>query len=386
MLGPDLLTTKRLSRIYYRGRFFNYPLEACNTLANLRPWESALILFSYLKALIVPHPVEENFEHWVSNRFGRRFCETFFKHYTEKICGLSCQEIQADWAAQRIKGLSLTTALTNALLGSYRIRTLITEFFYPVLGPGQMWGRFQEKVEARGGRVVLNCPVVQLRHQGNRLTEVVVLEGGSEKQLPIKEVITSIPLSDLVNLMDPPASPLIQEAASRLTFRDFILVGLIVNQARVFSDQWLYIHGPEVKVGRIQNFKNWSPAMVPDPEKTSLGMEYFCNVGDDLWNLEDRELIRLAIQEISRLGLVPAHKVEGGVVFRQRKAYPVYRLGYRQALTIGRNGMHRYNNQDHSMLTGILADRNLKKGVVHNLWDVNTMERHHEETSAAAKT
>ncbi len=398
MLGPDLLTTKRLSRIYYRGRFLNYPLEAWNTLANLRPWESTLILFSYLKALIVPHAVEENFEQWVSNRFGRRLYETFFKHYTEKIWGLSCQEIQADWAAQRISGLSLKTALMHALLGSNHIRTLITEFLYPVLGPGQMWERFKEKVEARGGRVVFNCPVVRLQHQGNRLTGVVVVEGGREKQLPVREVISSMPLSALVQRLNPPAPRLIQEAASYLTFRDFILVGLIVSQAQVFPDQWLYIHGPEVKVGRIQNFKNWSPAMVPDSETTSLGLEYFCNVGDDLWNLDDQELIRLAVQEVSRLGLVQAHKVQGGVVFRQSKAYPVYRLGYRQALdtiqtflstlenlqTIGRNGMYRYNNQDHSMLTGILAARNLR-GVIRNLWDVNTLERHHEEASGAAK-
>lgn len=398
VLGAEFIKVPRLSRIYYRGRFFNYPLDVFNTLLNLGIVESGLILLSYLKAKLFPIAEEQTFEQWVTNRFGERLYKTFFKTYTEKVWGIPCNQIQADWAAQRIKGLSLTTAVLNALFGSNNTKTLIKEFDYPVLGPGMMWQRFAELVESQGGEVHLNTGVVSIQRQGNRIESITAQQAGKLVEFTGDRFISTMPVSALINRMEPLPPAEVLEAARSLKYRDFLIVTLIVNSPNLFPDNWIYIHTPEVKVGRIQNFKNWSAALVPDPSKTCLGMEYFCNEGDPLWEMTDAQLIELASRELDTLGLAKASDVEDGSIIRQYKAYPVYDSEYRRHLqtiqgfletvenlqTVGRNGMHRYNNQDHSMLTAMLAVRNLF-GEKHDLWEVNTERSYYEDFSAEQK-
>ena len=396
MLGPDLLTRPRLSRIYYRGRFFHYPLKACNAVANLGLLKSVAALTSYFWAKVFPVTPEVSFEDWITNRFGRRLFDTFFKSYTEKVWGIPCNQIGAEWAAQRIKGLSLRTTLVNMLLGERsgdRIKTLIGEFEYPRLGPGMMWEAFERHIEAKGGKVVLNARVAGLIREGSRVTRVVVECNGETTTHDAAHVISTMPIRELLSMFSPKMAHEAVDAAQRLKYRDFVTVALIVRQRDVFPDNWIYIHDPSVRVGRIQNFKNWSPEMVPDPSMTCLGLEYFCSEGDDLWELPDDQFIALATREVAAIGLVAPGLVIDGTVVRVRKAYPVYDAGYADALAsvrhhlaalenlqlVGRNGTHRYNNQDHSMLTAILAVRNLF-GERHDIWAVNAEDAYHEET------
>ncbi|MEG4802108.1 NAD(P)/FAD-dependent oxidoreductase [Microcoleus sp. ARI1-B5] len=395
VLGNEFIKVPRLSRIFYRGRFFNYPISAFNTLFNLGLIESALIILSYLKVRIWPLREEATFEQWVINRFGERLYKTFFKTYTEKVWGIPCSEIQADWAAQRIKGLSLTTAIINALFGSNDTKTLIKEFDYPALGPGMMWEKFAEAVESKDGKVYLDTKVISFEREGNKIKTITAEHNGELVQYSADNFITSMPISALVARMKPQPPEEVLHAARSLKYRDFLIVSLIVDRPNLFPDNWIYIHSPEVQVGRIQNFKNWSAALVPDASKTCLGMEYFCNEGGEIWKMSDDELVELATRELVELGLATSADVEDGVVLRQPKAYPVYDAEYRGHLrvlegfltgidnlqTIGRNGMHRYNNQDHSMLTGMLAVRNLL-GEKHDLWDVNTERSYYEDFSA----
>ncbi|MDW8344798.1 MAG: NAD(P)/FAD-dependent oxidoreductase [Verrucomicrobiae bacterium] len=392
ILGPEFIRVRRLSRIYYEGRYYNYPLEPLNALSNLGVMESCRIVLSYLKWRLFPHPVEETFEQWVMNRFGGRLYARFFKTYTEKVWGIPCKQIRADWAAQRIKGLDLRKAIVNALFGVGEAKTLIKEFDYPRLGPGQMWEVCAERVRAGGGEVRLGVDVVRLVRRGERIESVVAHENGKSVEYRGRHFLSSMALPALVARLDPPAPPEVLDAARRLRHRDFLIVCLIVNRADLFPDNWIYIHSPEVKVGRIQNFKNWSRDMVPDPSTTALGMEYFCNVGDAVWEMTDDELIELARRELEQLGLAKASDVVDGTVVRQRAAYPVYDGTYRSALdvirpylqgfenlqTMGRNGLHRYNNQDHSMLCALRAVDNLF-GARHDIWDINTERSYHEE-------
>jgi len=398
MLGEDFQRRPRLSRIYYGGKFYKYPLDFVDALSNLGLVESFRILLSYLNARLLPYRQEDTFEEWVSNRFGRRLYHMFFRTYTEKVWGIPTNKIQADWAAQRIQNLSLRTAVIGAIFGTRntKIKTLINEFDYPLRGPGMMWDRFGEVIEQRGGEVRLNSTVERVHIEHGRVSHLTILNNGEAQDIRADHVISSMPLRQLIHSLNPTAPHEVGEAASDLHYRDFIQVGLIVNRKDVFPDNWIYVHSPEVKVGRIQNFKNWSPDMVPDLEKTSLGMEYFCNQGDDLWMMPDEAFIQLASEEIARLGLAATEEIEDGVVIRQLKAYPVYDPTYRHNLTIiqqyldtiptlqtiGRNGLHRYNNQDHSMLTGLLAARNIL-GERHDLWSVNT-ERSYYETFITA--
>jgi protoporphyrinogen oxidase len=274
VLGDDLLRRPRLSRIYYRRTFFHYPLRALNALAGLGPVESMLIVASYVRWQVRPHPHEETFEQWVTNRFGQRLFRTFFRTYTEKVWGLSCTELRAEWAAQRIKDLSLRAALTGILRRpGRRIRSLIDEFHYPRLGPGMLWSAVADEVGRRGGEVRLGSDVVRIRRTGRRVEAVVVREGSGEAEIAATDVISSMPLRELIERLDPPAPGAVRRAAARLTYRDFITVCLIVDRPHLFPDNWIYVHDPEVRCGRIQNFKNWSAAMVPDPAKTSLGLE-----------------------------------------------------------------------------------------------------------------
>jgi protoporphyrinogen oxidase len=392
VLGPEFLLRPRLSRIYYQGKFYQYPLNLINTLGNLGFWESGLILLSYLRWQLLPHCREDNFEEWVTNRFGRRLYKTFFQTYTEKVWGIPCHTIQADWAAQRIKDLSLRSAVSNALFNSGNVKSLIEQFHYPRLGPGMMWERMQQLIERKGGEVHLNAGVEGLQHENGRIHSLTIRQGSQTCELEADQVISSMPVSHLLLGLDPAPPQAVLHAARSLKYRDFLIVGLIVNHPNLFPDNWIYIHNPDVKVGRIQNFKNWSAAMVPHPAMTCLGMEYFCNEGDPLWTMDDDGLIQLAAGELSRLGLANANLVEDGLVIRQRKAYPVYDQSYRTHVTtvqtylagfsnlqtVGRNGMHRYNNQDHSMLTGLLAAKNVL-GEQHELWEVNTERSYYEE-------
>jgi protoporphyrinogen oxidase len=393
VLGDDFIKVPRLSRIYYQGKFFSYPLEPMNAVSNLGVIQSLLIVYSYFKVKFYPLPVEENFEQWVTNRFGQRLYQTFFKSYTEKVWGISCTQIRADWAAQRIQGLSLKKAVINAFFGSNDTKTLIKEFDYPLLGPGMMWERFQEKLEAQDCPVWLDTEVIKVKRDGQKITSILIKKGEEITEITGENFINTMPITALMHRLDPLPPENVLEAARGLKYRDFLIVPIIINQEHIFPDNWIYIHSPEFKVGRIQNFKNWSPKMVPDSQKTCLGMEYFCSEGDDLWEMDNQDLIKLASQEIVNLGLVDdIKKVVDGTVIRQRKAYPVYDGEYQQHLqviqnyvdsfenlqSVGRNGMHRYNNQDHSMLSAILAAENIM-GANHNLWKVNTERSYHEE-------
>jgi protoporphyrinogen oxidase len=412
----DFLRRKRLSRIYYNNRFFHYPLRASSMLRSLGVWDAGMVLASYLRARLRPRRPEETFEQWVTNRFGRRLYEIFFKTYTEKVWGIPCDEITADWAAQRIKGLSLAVVLKEVLLRRHRasgdgdrergaiLRTLVDEFDYPRLGPGQMWERMAALCEATGlSHIQTNARVERVRWSRGRVGSVEVADSeGRRETVEGAEFVSSMPARELVAKLDPAAPPEVAEAAERLRYRDFLTVALVVGRADVFPDNWIYIHDPGVKLGRVQNFKNWSADMVPDASKTCLGLEYFCFEGDGLWQMPDAELIELGKRELERVGLARAEEVEDGTVFRMPKAYPVYDAAHRSALAtlkrffdtfenlqlVGRNGLHRYNNQDHSMLTAMLAVRNIL-GESHDLWAVNADPEYHEELASeepAART
>jgi protoporphyrinogen oxidase len=394
ILGGDLLRRPRLSRIYYRGRFFQYPLRAWNALAGLGIWQSVAIAASYLRWQVLPYPREDTFEQWVTNRFGRRLFRTFFQAYTEKVWGVPCSELKAEWAAQRIKDLSLKTAVMNMFLRRQTtIKTLIEEFDYPRLGPGMMWQAVRDAIVGAGGSVELNRDVLAIEHDGQRVSRVVVSSNGGREAVAGTDFVSSMPITELVARLDPPPPPDVLEAARALTYRDFVTVCLIVNRAGLFPDNWIYVHDPLVKVGRIQNYGNWSDAMVPDPGKTGLGLEYFCTEGDALWLASDEELVALGTREIAAIGLARADEVQEGYVVRVPKAYPIYDSAYREHLdvlrgylarfdnlqTIGRNGLHRYDNQDHAMLTGMLAIRNVVLGEENDVWGVNADPDYQEE-------
>ncbi len=394
-LGDEFVLRPRLSRIYYRGKFFLYPLVAKNALFGLGLFESARILASYLRSALFPSPKEDNLEEWVSNRFGKRLYQIFFKTYTEKVWGVPCTSIQAEWAAQRIRGLSLVTAVKNALLPSKtpKAKTLIDRFHYPMRGPGQMWETLAEKLNHEGYPVLMERPVVRICHEGGRVTRVMARGPRGDESYEGTHFISSMPIRNLVNALDPQPPEEVVQAANGLRYRDFLIVSLIINRKEVAPDNWIYVHEPGVKVGRIQNFKNWSPAMVPDPSKTCLGMEYFVFENDELWASPDPKLLELARREIAQLGLVRAEEIEDGTVVRMQKAYPMYDPGWTERVEtirayaeanlsnlqfVGRNGMHKYNNQDHSMMTALCAARNIC-GAHHDLWAINSEPDYHEE-------
>ena len=397
-LGEDFLVRPRLSRIHYRGHFFHYPLRPLDALTGLGVVESARVLGSYLHARAFPHREEATFEQWVVNRFGRRLFEIFFETYTEKVWGIPCSSISADWAAQRIKNLDLLAAVKNALLGARAegevVTSLIDQFRYPRLGPGMMWERWRDRLAEGGVETVLGAEVVGLHHEGGRIVAADVRRGVREERVTASHFVSTMPLRDLVAGLRPAAPPDVRAAAESLRYRDFLIVVLIVDAEELFPDNWIYVHSPGVRVGRIQNFKNWSPAMVPDPRTTSLGLEYFVSRGDELWSADDEELVRLGTSEAAALGLLSPGTVRHGVVVRVPDAYPVYDEGSRAAVAairhhlagyhnlypIGRNGQHRYNNQDHSMLTGLHAASSIA-GQPRPIWDVNVEPVYHEEDS-----
>ena len=398
ILGDEMLERPRSSRIYYNNHFFSYPLVAFEALRKLGIFESALCVLSYLKAKVFPIKNPTNFEEWVTNQFGQRLFNIFFKTYTEKVWGIPCNEISADWAAQRIKGLSLSSAIFNALFKPNKkatdkdkvIKTLIDSFRYPKQGPGMMWEACAEKSKAMGVTLHMNCGVQKIEYANNSWTVQTTSQG---HVTGFDYVLSSAPMRELVANVLPAFPATVAANAAALGYRDFLTVVLICKDEDAFSDNWIYIHDPKVKVGRIQNFKSWSPFMVPDPSMACYGLEYFCFEGDGLWTSSDADLIALGKQEIEKIGLTKASAVVDGYVVRQPKAYPVYDQFYktrvdsvRDALAnypglylVGRNGMHKYNNQDHSMMTAMLAAKNIIAGKeLYNLWDVNEDAEYHE--------
>jgi protoporphyrinogen oxidase len=411
ILPDDFITRPRLSRIYYNGKYFSYPLKAFEALNNLGYIESALCVLSYLQKQAFPNENPESFHDWVANQFGERLFSIFFKAYTEKVWGMSCDEISADWAAQRIKGLDLWSAMSNALRNSIgpsgvsgngqQIKTLIDSFQYPRKGPGMMWEAAARRVEERGGRIHMGTTLDSLRWNANiaRWTITATTVAGDWKFFSAKHVISSAPIRELVTAIRP--EPACKSAADKLRYRDFLTVVLIVDKPDLFPDNWIYIHEPRVKVGRIQNFRSWSPEMVPDEKLACLGLEYFCFEGDGLWNASDEELVALAKRELAFIGLATEAEVKEGCVVRQKKAYPVYDEEYKHCVEtirselalkyptlqlVGRNGMHKYNNQDHAMMTAMLTVRNIVAGEpIYDVWNVNEDAEYHEAGEAGVR-
>jgi protoporphyrinogen oxidase len=402
VLGEEFLLRPRTSRIYYKGVFFDYPLRATNALRGLGPIESVRCMLSYARARGRKRQSERTFEEWVSNRFGDRLFEIFFRTYTEKVWGIPTSEIGAEWASQRIKNLELSTAVKDALLrGISRpgrdasgkvVTSLIEEFHYPRYGPGQMYDAMAAQTVERGGTLAMEHKVIRLEREEGRVNRVIAeLPDGTEVSFEADFVLSSMPLTLLMQALSPLPPDEVIQAARALQFRNLLTVDLIVDHPDLFDDTWIYIHDPTLQVGRVQNFKNWSPDMVPDPSTTSLGLEYFCWDTDDLWKMDDAALVELATKEARATGLMKGAPVLWGVVNRVPKAYPVYRTGYEVHLQVlqefmesmenlqvmGRYGMFKYNNADHSILTALLCVENLL-GANHNVWAVNTDSEYQE--------
>jgi protoporphyrinogen oxidase len=392
IMGDEFLKRPRQSRIYWNDKFLEYPLQGIDVIRKLGPLELTLCMLSYLWAAIKPKGREDTFEDWVSNRFGKRLYKHFFKTYTEKLWGVKATEIRAEWAAQRIKGLSFFAAAKAAFFGNRgnKIKSLISEFNYPRYGPGQMWETMAEAIRANGGEIRLTAPVTKLEIADGRVTAVVA----AGERLTPSHVISSLPLRTTVGIADPVAPLEVRDAARGLRYREFLTVLLVIGGEDLFPDNWIYIHQPGVRVLRIQNFKSWSPYMVP-PGSTdaSVGMEYFCFEGDELWNTPDEQLVAMASREIEQLHLARAANVKFGFVERVHKAYPIYDelyadrvqtirdwlSGIDNLVQVGRNGLHRYNNSDHSMLTAMRAVDNILLGTRHDIWSVNVESVYHEE-------
>jgi protoporphyrinogen oxidase len=393
--AEDMLIRSRMSRIFYDHKLYDYPLRASNALRNLGLIESIKCVLSYVWVRIRPPKDTSSLEGWVAARFGWRLYRTFFKTYNEKVWGVPATEISADWAAQRIKNLSLFSAVVNAILPRRKqtdITTLIEEFQYPKLGPGMMWEAARDLLITAGTEIAMDTRVIGVSRDGRRAHAVITEHNGRHTTTPVSAVISSMPLSDLVRAMDPPAPEHVVAAAGRLTHRDFITVALVVPESASFPDNWIYIHAPDAKVGRIQNYGSWSPYLVRDG-RTCLGLEYFVSEGDEVWTAADDDLAALAERELIGLGLVDSGQVEAAYVVRMPNAYPVYDEGYDVAVKtiadwlatevpnvypVGRSGMHKYNNQDHSMLTAMLSVENLLTGSTHDVWNVNVEEDYHE--------
>ena len=395
ILPDDFIDRPRLSRIYYGGKFYAYPLRAFEALGNLGLFESALCMASFGWAKLTPIRNPKTFHQWVRNQFGERLFGIFFKTYTEKVWGMSCDDIAADWAAQRIKGLDLMSAVIDGVKRSLGVRpaggavakTLIESFRYPRKGPGMMWEACVEKIKGFGGEVAMDTRVTGATWDpsGAVWTVATVRGDGSTATMTARHLVSSMPMRELAHAISPPPATLPQ--ADALKYRDFLTVVLIGDSQTALPDNWVYIHDPAVTVGRVQNFRSWSPQMIPDATSTCLGLEYFCFEGDGLWSSSDADLIARASKEIGMVGLMRPQDVKDACVVRQAKAYPVYDESYRGNVAavrdelaalyptlhlVGRNGMHKYNNQDHAMMTGMLTALNIQAGRrLYDVWDVN---------------
>jgi protoporphyrinogen oxidase len=426
--GPDprradrvMLVRERKSRIYFLRKFFDYPISlSARTLRNLGLLRSVRIAFSYARSALFPIRRETNLEEFFINRFGRELYKTFFQSYTEKVWGLRCDQISAEWGAQRIKGLSVLRALAHAVRSLLRRRStgveqkevetsLIERFLYPKYGPGQLWEEAARRIQDMGGEILLEHDVVQIHRRGGEICAVTArnVRTGEERVFTGDVFFSTMPIKDLMRAMHPAVDDDLLEISDGLVYRDFITVGLLVNKLKVkdgaergralIRDNWIYIQEPDVQVGRLQIFNNWSPYMVADKSKVWLGLEYFCNEGDALWSKTDEELIELGKRELEQIDILEAADVVDATVLRVPKTYPAYfgtyhRLGeireflsgYDNLFLIGRNGMHKYNNQDHSMLTAMTAVDNILAGRKDqsNIWAVNTEQDYHEEKAA----
>ncbi len=402
VLGDNFIKRNRLSRICYKDKFYNYPLKLSNVIGNLGLVESFLVLGSYVKQKVFPYKKEDDLERWYINRFGKRLFYHFFKNYTEKLWGIPCEQINSKWGAQRIKNLSVTSAIKNAIFpqknGKEVIKTLIDSFNYPKKGAGQMYDMAAEKIIEMGGKILKKTEVIKLITKDNIIESVKVRDENGERIIDADEIISSMPLNELVKKIDN-VDEEIRGVAETIRFRGFLTICLIMNQGKSFSDNWIYIHSPEVKMGRIQNFKNWSPFMLPSEDKTTLGLEYFCNEGDDFWNTPDKELIKIGLDELEKIGLGNKKDYIDGLVERVACGYPVYNNDYetkveklkefisrfRNFQTIGRQGLFRYNNMDHSILSGFYAGENiLNNNRELDVWTINAEEEYHEEKRESA--
>jgi protoporphyrinogen oxidase len=390
----EFLLRPRMSRIYYKNKFYDYPLKASNALFNLGVLEAIRCVLSYFYVRVFPPKNQDNFENWVAARFGWRLYNIFFKTYTEKVWGIDAKLIGSDWASQRIKNLSLMKAILNAFKLNQTgevITTLIDEFKYPKYGPGMMWETAHKKLEDKGHVIMLSTKVTEII----KFEQKYKIKTNTGKEFVAKHILSSMPLAHLPNTIKPSPDNNVMDAGKNLKFRDFLSVALVVDNDNAFPDNWIYIHDPQVKVGRVQNYGSWSPYLVKEG-KTCLGLEYFVNVNDEMWNMQDQELINLAIYELEKLNLVSAGSKFEGYVVRMPKAYPVYDLNYSKNIElikswimnfhpnihpIGRNGMHRYNNQDHSMMTAVLSIRNIIRNEQNDIWNVNVEGDYHEEFS-----
>jgi len=396
VIGQNYSMVKRQTRIYYQNRFFDYPLKAYNALFGLGIFQSVFCILSYLKAKILKNYDESTFEGWVCKRFGRRLFNIFFKSYSEKLWGISCKKLDADFAAQRIKKLSLYEAISAAIFKSIgsNHRTLVDEFAYPNFGAGFIYELMAKKVIELGGVIRLNTSVQSVAPSTNETRAFLRLKNGEE--LFYDHIISSMPLTHLVTRMDAPLA--IQEHAQCLKFRNTILVYLQIDANSPFPDQWIYVHSGNLQTGRITNFKNWVPSIVQDQKEIILCLEYWCYDEDLVWGMQDEDLISLATSEIYKTTLIPINSVLDGRVIRVPKCYPVYRAGYKKHLdpiqdylsnktgitAIGRYGSFKYNNQDHSILMGILAAENLTQNTNHNLWGINSDYEYQESCRITA--
>jgi len=396
-LAGELLRVRRLSRIYYRGRFFKYPLSFFDTFSKLGPAESVRCVASYFKGRVFRPADDTTFEGWIINRFGRRLYDIFFDIYTQKVWAIPCQDLSADWARQRIQGLSLRVALKRAVIktGKKAPKTLTEEFLYPRRGPGEFFDRLQQAVVEGGGRIAFNKKVSAVEHDGRRILAVELgndRPAGREKVF-LTHFVSSLPLPLLVKSLRPPPPGRVLAAAEKLRYRSFLVVNIILNKKDLFPDQWIYVHSPEARLGRIQNYKNWSPDMILDPNKTSLGLEYFCSEGDSLWRKNDIELIDFALTELSRIGIGSRKNLISGFVIRRADVYPVYSLDYRAHLgvirdylgrfenfqTIGRAGLFRYCNSDLALQMGRYAAERILGGPARDLWTLGQEQNYLEE-------
>lgn len=403
VLGEDQVTVNRLTRIYYGGKYFSYPLKAAESLMALGSVESAKIIASYLKIRLFPHPHAKNFAQWVTNRFGKRLFEIFFEGYTEKLWGIPCTEISADWAAQRIKGLSLLKAARNALFGNDgKVKTLIDRFQFPRYGSGQLYEKISDYLRSQNQSVLLNTEVVQVHHKNSQIAQVTLKnrQTGEEETVSCGGVISSIPINHLLQQINSPPPAPVTTAAKSLKFRNTILVYLIVESSQLFPDNWLYINEPSVQLGRVTNFRNWSPDMLPNRHQTPICCEYWCNFDEPMWQQPEAELVARAERELRQIGLLHDEKVSSGFIVRLPRTYPIYAGNYKQAIAtiqsylkqfqnlqlVGRYGAFKYNNQDHSLLMGVLAAENVFSPGKHDLWSVNSDNEYQEEANANIKT
>ncbi len=409
ILPDGFIQRPRMSRIYYEGKFYSYPLRAFEALRNLGVLRSAACMMSYGWSKLFPIREVKSFEDWTSNQFGKKLYSIFFKTYTEKVWGMPCNEMSADWAAQRIKGLSLWGAVIDGLKRSLglnqkpndgqAVKTLLETFRYPRLGPGMMWDAARDRILERGGTVHMGHALKQLASDGGEGWRLTAAGADGDLVLHAGHVISSAPMRELAARLHP--LPETVPNASQLKYRDFLTVALMIRSEDLFPDNWIYIHDSKVKVGRVQNFRSWSPEMVPDESVACIGLEYFCFEGDGLWSSSDEELVELGKKEMAILGLLDPAKVIGGAVVRQEKAYPVYDETYaanveamRRELEekfptlhmVGRNGMHRYNNQDHAMMTAMLTAENILAGErIYDTWCVNEDAEYHEAGAEGAE-